>query len=81
MGNEVEQLCEVGLAALHRLLAHRDVFTRARVLFALHGRRTAQCGGSSDLSANVCRLWWVIWRTCCTLKNAEFLLAHYVSDR
>jgi pyridinium-3,5-biscarboxylic acid mononucleotide synthase len=32
MGNEVEQLCDVGVAGLHRRLAHRDLLTRARVL-------------------------------------------------
>lgn len=31
MGNEVEQLCVVGVAGLHRLLANRDILTRVRV--------------------------------------------------
>ena len=41
MGNEVEQICDVGVAGLHRLLAHRDVLTRARVLIVCAGMEGA----------------------------------------
>jgi len=41
MGNEVEQLCDVGVAGLHRLLAHRDILTRARVLIVCAGMEGA----------------------------------------
>jgi NCAIR mutase (PurE)-related protein len=41
MGNEVEQLCDVGVAGLHRLLAHRDLLTRARVLIVCAGMEGA----------------------------------------
>ena len=37
MGNVVEQLCEAGVAGLHRLLSHRDIFMRARVLIVCAG--------------------------------------------
>ena len=41
MGNEVEQLCDVGVAGLHRLLAHRDLLARARVLIVCAGMEGA----------------------------------------
>jgi NCAIR mutase (PurE)-related protein len=41
MGNEVSQLCDVGVAGLHRLLAHRDILTRARVLIVCAGMEGA----------------------------------------
>lgn len=41
MGNEVEQICDVGVAGLHRLLAQRDVLTRARVLIVCAGMEGA----------------------------------------
>jgi pyridinium-3,5-biscarboxylic acid mononucleotide synthase len=41
MGNEVEQLCDVGVAGLHRLLAHRDLLMRARVLIVCAGMEGA----------------------------------------
>ena len=41
MGNEVEQLCDVGVAGLHRLLTHRDVLSRARVLIVCAGMEGA----------------------------------------
>jgi NCAIR mutase (PurE)-related protein len=41
MGNEVEQLCDVGVAGLHRLLAHRDLLQRARVLIVCAGMEGA----------------------------------------
>src|SRR5438046_9594557 len=34
MGNEVEQLCDVGVAGLHRLLSQHHLLSRARVLVA-----------------------------------------------
>jgi len=41
MGNEVEQVCDVGVAGLHRLLAHRDLLSRARVLIVCAGMEGA----------------------------------------
>jgi len=41
MGNEVEQICDVGVAGLHRLLAHREVLSRARVLIVCAGMEGA----------------------------------------
>lgn len=41
MGNEVEQLCDVGVAGLHRLLSHRDLLARARVLIVCAGMEGA----------------------------------------
>ena len=41
MGNEVEQLCDVGVAGLHRLLSHRHVLSRARVLIVCAGMEGA----------------------------------------
>jgi NCAIR mutase (PurE)-related protein len=41
MGNEVEQVCDVGVAGLHRLLAQHDVLSRARVLIVCAGMEGA----------------------------------------
>jgi NCAIR mutase (PurE)-related protein len=41
MGNEVEQLCDVGVAGLHRLLSHTDLLHRARVLIVCAGMEGA----------------------------------------
>jgi NCAIR mutase (PurE)-related protein len=41
MGNEVEQICDVGVAGLHRVLAHREVLSRARVLIVCAGMEGA----------------------------------------
>ena len=41
MGNEVEQLCDVGVAGLHRLLSQREVLSRARVLIVCAGMEGA----------------------------------------
>lgn len=41
MGNEVEQLCDVGVAGLHRLLAQRHLLSRARVLIVCAGMEGA----------------------------------------
>ena len=41
MGNEVQQLCDVGVAGLHRLLAHRDILTHARALIVCAGMEGA----------------------------------------
>jgi hypothetical protein len=41
MGNEVEQLCDVGVAGLHRLLSHTDLLYRARVLIVCAGMEGA----------------------------------------
>lgn len=41
MGNEVEQLCDVGVAGLHRLLSKRDLLNRARVLIVCAGMEGA----------------------------------------
>jgi len=41
MGNEVEQLCDVGVAGLHRLLSHHDLLGRARVLIVCAGMEGA----------------------------------------
>ena len=41
MGNEVEQLCDVGVAGLHRLLSHAELLQRARVLIVCAGMEGA----------------------------------------
>lgn len=41
MGNEVEQLWDVGVAGLHRLLSHHDLLDRARVLIVCAGMEGA----------------------------------------
>jgi NCAIR mutase (PurE)-related protein len=41
MGNEVECVHDVGVAGLHRLLAHRELLTRARVLIVCAGMEGA----------------------------------------
>ncbi len=41
MGNEVEQLCDVGVAGLHRLLSHHELLTRARVVIVCAGMEGA----------------------------------------
>ena len=41
MGNEVECLHDVGVAGLHRLLAHWELLMRARVLFVVAGMEGA----------------------------------------
>jgi pyridinium-3,5-biscarboxylic acid mononucleotide synthase len=41
MGNEIERISDVGVAGLHRLLAHRDVLSRARVLIVCAGMEGA----------------------------------------
>jgi pyridinium-3,5-biscarboxylic acid mononucleotide synthase len=41
MGNEVEHLYDVGVAGIHRLLANRDVISRARVLIVCAGMEGA----------------------------------------
>jgi NCAIR mutase (PurE)-related protein len=41
MGNEVEQLCDVGVAGLHRLLSQHDLLDRARVLIVCAGMEGA----------------------------------------
>ena len=41
MGNDVEQLCDVGVAGLHRLLSHHNLLDRARVLIVCAGMEGA----------------------------------------
>ena len=41
MGNDVEQLYDVGVAGIHRLLANRGVLTRARVVIVCAGMEGA----------------------------------------
>jgi NCAIR mutase (PurE)-related protein len=41
MGNRVERVYDVGVAGLHRLLAHRDILARARVLIVVAGMEGA----------------------------------------
>lgn len=41
MGNDVEQLCDVGVAGLHRLLSHSELLRRARVLIVCAGMEGA----------------------------------------
>ncbi|HEX6465919.1 MAG TPA: nickel pincer cofactor biosynthesis protein LarB [Terriglobales bacterium] len=41
MGNQVECLSDVGVAGLHRLLSHRDLLDRARVLIVCAGMEGA----------------------------------------
>jgi NCAIR mutase (PurE)-related protein len=41
MGNEIESLFDVGVAGIHRLFAHRDIITSARVLIVVAGMEGA----------------------------------------
>ena len=41
MGNDVEHLFDVGVAGIHRLLAHREMLTRARVIIVCAGMEGA----------------------------------------
>ncbi len=41
MGNEVKRIYDVGVAGLHRLLAHRELLTTARVLVVVAGMEGA----------------------------------------
>lgn len=41
MGNEVERLYDVGVAGIHRLLAHRKVISRSRVIIVCAGMEGA----------------------------------------
>lgn len=41
MGNEVERLYDVGVAGIHRLLAHRKAFSRSRVIIVCAGMEGA----------------------------------------
>jgi len=41
MGNDVEHLYDVGVAGIHRLLAHREVLTKARVVIVCAGMEGA----------------------------------------
>jgi pyridinium-3,5-biscarboxylic acid mononucleotide synthase len=41
MGNDVEHLFDVGVAGIHRLLAHKDVLARARVIVVCAGMEGA----------------------------------------
>jgi hypothetical protein len=41
MGNDVEHLYDVGVAGIHRLLAHRDALARARVVIVCAGMEGA----------------------------------------
>ncbi len=41
MGNEVEHLYDVGVAGIHRLLAHRAALTEARVIIVCAGMEGA----------------------------------------
>jgi NCAIR mutase (PurE)-related protein len=41
MGNRVKRIYDVGVAGLHRLLAHREALTRARVIIAVAGMEGA----------------------------------------
>lgn len=41
MGNEVEMICDVGVAGIHRLLHHRERITKAHVLIVVAGMEGA----------------------------------------
>lgn len=41
LGNRVERIYDVGVAGIHRLLAHRDIITGARVVVAVAGMEGA----------------------------------------
>jgi pyridinium-3,5-biscarboxylic acid mononucleotide synthase len=41
MGNRVEQLFDVGVAGIHRLLEHRELLTKARVIICIAGMEGA----------------------------------------
>ncbi len=41
MGNRTEHIYDVGIAGLHRLLDHRDIITRARVIICVAGMEGA----------------------------------------
>ena len=52
MGNKVERLFDVGVAGLHRLLAHRDLLQSARVIVVVAGMEGALAsvvGGLGDV--------------------------------
>jgi NCAIR mutase (PurE)-related protein len=51
LGNEVERLCDVGVAGIHRLLARLDVITSAHVIIVIAGMEGALpsvIGGLTD---------------------------------
>lgn len=79
-GNEVIRLYDVGIAGLHRLLAHREEIydstgdccsCRDGRCTCIGNRRT--CRLSSDCSADQCRLWRKFWRRVGTAGNVKFL--------
>ena len=41
MGNQVELICDVGVAGLHRLFAHRETLDKARVIIVCAGMEGA----------------------------------------
>src|SRR5689334_12295974 len=41
MGNEVEAICDVGVAGIHRLMHHRERLTEARVIVVCAGMEGA----------------------------------------
>ncbi len=81
-GGEVRRIYDVGVAGLHRLLAHREALREAEVVIvcAGHGRRTAQRRRRNGRSTRDCRahergLRRVVWRHRGPAGHAEFLLA------
>ncbi len=41
MGNPVQHICDVGVAGIHRLLAHREILAKARVIIVCAGMEGA----------------------------------------
>jgi NCAIR mutase (PurE)-related protein len=80
MGADVRRIYDVGVAGLHRLLAHREEIREAEVVIVCrYGRRTAQCcggnGGSTcDRRTHKRRLRGGIWGRRCFAGDAEFML-------
>ena len=79
-GNEVVRLYDVGVAGLHRLLAHMDEIMSASVIIAIAGMEGALAsviGGLADCPVDRCShkrwLWGVIRWSICTFVYAQFL--------
>jgi NCAIR mutase (PurE)-related protein len=73
MGNRVEQVYDVGVAGIHRLLDHRGKLNEARVIVCVaeRGRRIGGCAG--DCGAYEHRIWSESWRSGGAAGDAEFV--------
>ena len=82
MGAEVRRIYDVGVAGLHRLLAHREVLREAEVVIVCAGMEGAlpsvvggMVGAPGDCRSHQRGLRRVVWRHRSPAGNAEFLLA------